>query len=252
MSTPRTLTLVTLLLAAATVVATAAPPIPVTPKRGARVLVFSKTAGFRHASIPAGIAAIRELGAQHGFEVDATEDASHFTAERLAKYGAVIFLNTTGDVLDDSQQTDFEAYVKNGGGFVGIHSATDTEYDWPWYGRLVGAYFAGHPRVQPAEIDIVDGAHPSTRHLPSRWQRTDEWYDFRASPSKHVHVLARIDESTYEGGKMGDDHPVAWCHERAGGRAWYTAGGHTKESFKEPAFLSHLLGGLRWVLHEEP
>jgi type 1 glutamine amidotransferase len=211
-----------------------------------KVLVFSKTAGFRHDSIAPGIEAIKELGRVRGFTADATEDSTAFAESGLAQYQAVVFLHTTGDVLDQSQQQAFEAYIGAGGGFVGIHSATDTEYDWPFYGGLVGAYFKGHPAVQPAAIEIVDPAHPSTVRLPTRWTRTDEWYNFRTNPRGRVRVLASLDESSYTGGEMGD-HPIAWCQNYEGGRSWYTGGGHTAESFAEPSFLEHLLGGILTV-----
>ncbi|NOV97800.1 ThuA domain-containing protein [Isoptericola halotolerans] len=211
------------------------------------VLVFSKTAGFRHGSIPAGIAAIEQLGVENGFSVDSTEDAGAFTDENLEQYEAVVWLSTTGDVLNDEQQEAFERYIGNGGGYAGVHAASDTEYDWPWYGELVGAYFASHPANQDATIKVEDSVHPSTDHLPERWERYDEWYNFRSSPRDEVHVLASLDESTYQvgSGAMGADHPIAWCHEYDGGRSWYTGGGHTNESFAEPDFLEHLLGGIR-------
>ena len=212
------------------------------------VLVFSKTAGYRHASIPQGIAALKALGEKSGFAVDATEDAAAFRDDNLKRYAAVVFLSTTGDVLDDAQQRAFERYIRAGGGFVGIHSASDTEYDWSWYGRLVGAYFASHPEGTPtAAVRIVDPGHASTSALPAKWVRTDEWYNFKASPRGSVHVLATVDEKTYSGGTMGDDHPVAWFHEMDRGRAWYTAMGHTGESFAEPLFLRHLLGGVQYA-----
>lgn len=210
-----------------------------------RVLLFSKTAGFRHECIPAGIEAIRKLGNDNGFTVDATEDAGAFTEGNLARYAVLIFLNTTGDVLNDSQQAAMERFIRSGKGFVGIHAATDTEYEWPWYGQLVGAYFKSHPKVQEATIAVADRTHPSTRHLPPRWTRTDEWYDFRTEPSG-VNILATLDESTYEGGTMGD-HPIVWCHEFDGGRSWYTGVGHTNETFQEPDVLKHLLGGIQWA-----
>ena len=218
------------------------------PKPRAAVLVFSKTAGFRHDSIPAGIAAIRSLGRSNGFSVAATEDAGAFTpSKRLRRYDAVVFLSTTGDVLAPRQQRAFRSYIRRGGGWVGIHSAADTEYDWPFYGRLLGAYFRSHPAIQPATVDVTDRSHPSTRRLPAHWTRTDEWYDFRSNPRGAVHVLATLDESTYSGGTMGADHPIAWCHPFQGGRAWYTAGGHTIESYSEPDFRRHLLGGILWA-----
>ena len=212
-----------------------------------RILVFSKTTGFRHDSIPDGISAIRRLGAEHGFAVDATEDAAVFDDRGLAPYSAVVFLLTTGDVLDDSQQAAFERFLASGRGWAGVHSAADTEYDWPWYGGLVGAYFKSHPAIQPAAISIADPAHSSTRLLPTPWNRTDEWYNFQANPRERVHVLAALDETSYSGGEMGVDHPIAWCHFYRGGRAWYTALGHTRESYSEPLFLEHLLGGIQFA-----
>jgi type 1 glutamine amidotransferase len=217
------------------------------PKPSAGALVLSKTAGFRHDSIPAGIAAIRSLGRANGFSVTATGSAKAFTAKRLRRFDAIVFLNTTGDVLAPRQQRAFRSYIRHGGGWVGIHSAADTEYDWPFYGRLLGAYLQSHPEIQQATVDVTDRAHPSTQPLATRWPRTDEWYDFRSNPRGAVHVLATLDESTYSGGTMGTDHPIAWCHRFKGGRAWYTGGGHTVESYSEPLFRRHLLGGILWA-----
>lgn len=212
------------------------------------VLVFSRTAGFRHDSIPAGIEAIQKLGRAHGFSVEATEDSGAFTADHLQRYRAVVFLNTTGTVFNDGQRQALKGFIRSGGGFVGIHSASDTEYDWPWYGRMVGAYFKNHPRIQPAEIEVERRDHPSTAHLPDgRWVRTDEWYNFRDNPRGDVQVLLSLDTATFEGSHMGDDHPIAWYHHYDGGRAWYTAGGHTIASFSEPDFVRHLLGGILWA-----
>ncbi|TDC56533.1 DUF1349 domain-containing protein [Micromonospora sp. KC207] len=246
-----TLSLVATGLVAGTA-AQAAPVAAAAPARAAAtdpfsVLVFSKTAGFRHDSIPAGIAAIQKLGADNGFTVDATEDGGAFTDGNLAKYRAVIWLSTTGDVLAADQQAAFERYIQGGGGYVGIHAASDTEYSWSWYGDLVGAYFASHPTNQQATIKVEDHAHPSTATLPDRWSRYDEWYNFQSNPRGDVHVLASLDETSYTpgSGAMGADHPTAWCHDFDGGRAWYTGGGHTQQSFAEPEFLAHLLGGIR-------
>jgi len=211
------------------------------------VLVFSKTTGFRHDSIGVGIAAVQDLGQTHGFQVDATEDASVFTAGQLAAYRVVIFLNTTGDILDASQQAAFEQFIQNGGGFVGIHSASDTEYGWPWYGQLVGAYFANHPAIQTATVQVRNNAHPSMLPLPTRWTRIDEWYNFQSLPAISVDILAEVDESTYSGGTMGVNHPIVWSHEFDGGRAWYTALGHTDASYSETLFREHLLGGILWA-----
>lgn len=224
-----------------------------TARHGFSALVFSKTTGFRHASIGAGISAIQDLGSIHDFQVDATEDASVFTDANLQNYAVVIFLNTTGDILNTAQQAAFERFIRRGGGFVGIHSAADTEYDWPFYGGLIGAYFASHPPGTPtAMVHVVDRQHPSTALLPSRWERTDEWYNFRQNPRGNVHVLATLDERTYSGGTMGADHPIAWCHPYEGGRSWYTAGGHTSEAFLEPLFRQHLLFGIEYAAGEAP
>lgn len=211
------------------------------------MLVFSKTAGFRHGSIPAGISAIEQLGEDNGFTVTATEDGGAFTDENLGQYEAVVFLSTTGDVLGEDQQAAFERYVQGGGGYAGIHAASDTEYDWPWYGELVGAYFSAHPQNQDATVKVEDHVHESTAHLPARWDRFDEWYNFRTNPRDTVHVLASLDETSYDAGSgaMGADHPTAWCQVYDGGRSWYTGGGHTDESFAEPDFLQHLLGGIQ-------
>jgi type 1 glutamine amidotransferase len=221
-------------------------PLPTDADPFYKVLVFSKTEGFRHGSIVDGVAAINNLGTLNNFMVDATEDASVFNDARLSDYRAVVFLSTTGDVLDDGQQAAFEHYIRAGHGYAGVHSATDTEYGWPWYGALVGAHFSGHPAVQMAAIRLEDRAHVSTAALPDPWVRVDEWYDFRTNPRGNVRVLASLDESSYTGGTMGD-HPIIWHHDFDGGRAWYTAGGHTSESYSEPLFLQHLAGGIQYA-----
>ncbi|MEW2063167.1 ThuA domain-containing protein [Streptomyces sp. NPDC007002] len=212
-----------------------------------RVLVFSKTAGFRHDSIPAGIEALKEIGEDTDITVDSTESAAQFTTSNLARYDAVAFLSTTGDVLNADQQKAFENYVANGGGYVGIHAAADTEYDWEFYGGLVGASFDSHPQIQPATVRVEDHDHPATAHLDEEWERTDEWYNYRTNPRDKAKVLATLDETTYTGGNMKGDHPISWCQTYQGGRSFYTGLGHTKESYAEPAFRSHLQGGLRYA-----
>jgi type 1 glutamine amidotransferase len=214
---------------------------------GTRVLVFSRTKGFRHASIPDGIAAIRTLGATRGFLVEATEDPEQFRDENLKRFNAVVFMSTTGDVLDSAQQAAFERYIRAGGGYVGVHSATDTEYDWPWYGQLVGAYFKQHPRIQNARVDVRDRSFIATKCLPAVWNRQDEWYDFRAAPPADATILLTLDEKSYQGGTMGDFHPLSWYHRYDGGRAFYTELGHTSESYTDPVYLEHLLGGILWA-----
>ena len=212
-----------------------------------RVLVFSKTAGFVHSSIPNGIAAIQKLGAENGFAVDTTTNSAFFTEDSLAKYAAVIFLSTTGDVLNHRQEVAFERYIQSGGGFAGIHSATDTEYDWGWFTRLVGGQFASHPHNQDAVLHVQNTDHPATKGLPKEWKRFDEWYNFKKL-NKEVNVLLTIDEKSYQGGTNGDVHPMSWYHDYDGGRAFYTALGHTEQSYTEPLFLQHLLGGIQYAM----
>ena len=213
-----------------------------------KVLIFSYTAGYRHASITNGIQTIQAMSVTNNFTADATEDPILFTDANLAQYKALIFLSTTGDVLTNAQQqAALQHYIEAGGGFVGIHAAADTLHNWSWYGGLVGAYFVSHPAIQQATIKVADCIDPSTSRLPKRWGRTDEWYNFNVNPRSSVHVLATLDETTYSGGSLGFDHPIAWCHFYAGGRSWYTAGGHTPESFAEPLFQAHLLGGIQFA-----
>lgn len=217
-----------------------------------RVLVFSRTAGFRHESIADGVAALRAV---RGFGVDASEDPAAFTAGTLAAYACVVWLSTTGDVLGDAQRTAFEDYIAGGGGYLGVHAAADSGHDWPWYGGLVGARFLDHPPVQTATVCVEDPDTAATARLPRRWQRTDEWYAFHANPRGSVHVLATVDEATYDltdHPAMGADHPVAWCHRYAGGRSVYTALGHTGASYREPGYLRHLSGALRMAAGTAP
>jgi type 1 glutamine amidotransferase len=209
---------------------------------GPELLVFSKTAGYRHESIPAGVEALRYL-----FRLEATEDADAFTADNLARYRAVVFLNTSGTVLDSGQKAAFEAYIRDGGGFAGVHGAADTEYDWPFYNDLLGAHFASHPEIQAAVVRVEDRTHPATAELGEAWTRTDEWYNFRTNPRSKVHVLLTLDESSYSGGTMGNDHPHAWYRPYGRGRSFYTAGGHTVEAYAEQAFRAHLAGGIRYA-----
>jgi type 1 glutamine amidotransferase len=199
-----------------------------------RALVFTKTTGFRHDSIPSGVAAIRRLASRHAFRVDTTSDARRFTTRSLRRYDVVIFLSTTGTpIKDETQRSAFESYIRRGGGFVGIHAASDTRGGWPWYEGLVGGRFKRHdPGLSRRPVEIVDANSAATRGLPNPWARTDEWYEFRSAPT--AHLLVRLDES----------RPLAWCHRYDGGRSVYTAMGHTRESYAEPRFLRHLLGAI--------
>ncbi|QXE38814.1 ThuA domain-containing protein [Streptomyces sp. GMY02] len=212
-----------------------------------KVLVFSKTAGFRHDSIPAGTQAIRDLGAANNFTVTATEDSAAFTTANLAQFKTVVFLSTTGDVLNDAQQSALQSYLDGGGGYVGVHAAADTEYGWPQYEGIVGAWFKSHPAIQQATLKTEDRTHAATSHLGQTWSRSDEWYNYRTNPRANVHVLQSLDESSYNGGEMSGDHPITWCHPQGNGRSFYTGLGHTTESYADPAFRSLLLGGIRYA-----
>lgn len=212
--------------------------------RARRLLVYTRTAGYRHDSIPAGVAALRGLD---GYTVDATEDLAVFRPDRLSRYAAIVFLSTSEDVLDEAGRDALKGYMAAGGAWLGIHGASTSEYHWPWFGELVGAWFDQHPPVQDGAMVVEDRDHPATRHLGATWTRRDEWYAFLANPRPHVHVLLTVDEASYTGGTMGADHPLAWCHDRVGGRSFYTALGHTEESYSEPAYLQHLSGALSWL-----
>ena len=215
-----------------------------------RLLVFSKTKGWHHTSIPFGIKAILKIGKEKNYIVDTTVNGEDFTDENLKKYDAVIFLSTTGNVLNSEQQAAFERYIQSGGGYVGIHSAADTEYDWPWYGNLAGAYFESHPNnsnVRKATIDVTDKNHLSSSMLPDKWERKDEWYNYKSIYSG-IKVLMTLDESTYDGGTNGAEHPISWYHEYDGGRAFYTGLGHTDETYSEPLYLEHIAGGIKYAI----
>jgi cytochrome c len=216
-------------------------------KPGRRLLVFSKSAGFRHSSIPVGKAAIVKLGRQNGLAVDTTENAAFFTDENLKKYGAVLFLNTTGGVLDANQQAAFERFIRAGAGYVGIHAATDTDHQWPWYTALSGAWFTGHPDQDTVQTTVVSRDHISMKGFPEHWWIKDELYNF-GNLNPDIKVLLTIDEKAYEGGDMGGFHPMSWYHEFDGGRSFYTAFGHREDLYTNPVYLKHLLGGIQYAL----
>ena len=188
-------------------------------KKKTKVLIFSKTAGYHHASIAPGIEAIKKIGVENGFEVDTTTDSTYFTDKNLKQYTALIFLSTTGNLFDTFGKQALVKYIHHGGSFIGVHAATDCEYGWPWYGKLVGAYFDSHPAQQQATLTITDATHPSTKDLPATWSRFDEWYNFK-NMNPDVHVLMKIDESSYKGGKNGANHPMAWWQDFEGGRVF--------------------------------
>ncbi|MFD1616312.1 ThuA domain-containing protein [Gelatiniphilus marinus] len=220
-------------------------------KKEEKILVFSKTNGFRHGSIEAGITALKKLGKENNFKAVATEDSLYFVEDSLKQFSAVVFLNTTGDILNHEQQADFERYIQTGGGFVGVHAATNTESEWPWFNKLAGACFNGHPKIQEAKLHAVNKNHLSTNHLEDTWVKTDEWYNFK-DINPDINVLITIDETTYKGGTNGENHPISWYHNFDGGRAFYTAMGHTNETYANPLFLNHLLGGIKYAIGKNP
>ncbi|HEY0245637.1 MAG TPA: ThuA domain-containing protein [Mucilaginibacter sp.] len=225
-------------------------------KPNPKVLIFCKTAGYHHASIAAGIVAIQKLGVENKFDVDTTTDVTKFTDDNLKQYATLIFLSPTGKGVfkDSTEKEALKSYIHNGGGFVGIHAATDFEYDWSWYGQLVGGYFLGHPKnnVQEGVLTVVDTKNISTKNLPVTWKRKDEYYSYRPGMAKDLHVLITLDENSIDYGtmniKMGAYHPLAWYHDFEGGRAFYTALGHTDETYSDPLFLGHLLGGIKYTM----
>lgn len=212
------------------------------------VLIFSKTTGFRHANIEKGAAVLQNLLHKNGINSIHSEDANYFSSDSLKTFDAVIFLSTTGDLFNNQQKEAFQNFIRSGHGYVGIHAASDTEFNWPWYGQLVGGYFARHPAIQEAKIDVVNRKHLSTKHLNRVWMHRDEWYDFK-DVKKGLNILMMLDETSYQGGEMGKFHPIAWFQEFDGGKVFYTGLGHTSESFDSPLFQQHVLGGLKYVLN---
>lgn len=210
------------------------------------VLLFSKTKGFRHDSIETARDGIIREGSKEGMTFEWTEDSVKFSDENLKKFDSIVFLMTTGDVLNEDEQKVLERFVENGKGWVGVHSASDTEYEWPWYAGLVGAYFKSHPsQHHELTMNVESQANPGSYGLPTPWKRKDEWYDFRSNPRSKVNVLLSLDEKEYK--KEAQDHPIAWWHWQGKGKAWYTGMGHTKESYSEAPFMKHLMGGIRWA-----
>lgn len=212
-----------------------------------RALVFSKTKGFRHQSIPDGVVALKKLARDNIFDIYTTEDEDYITDQNLSRFDVVILLSTTGTIFNENQKKSIQNFVRSGKGVVGIHSATDTEYDWPWYTELIGAQFLNHPHQQTLRLNVIDQNHPATYHLPEKWVWSDEIYAFK-NFNPQVRVLITAEESSYNPGKgMGEFHPIAWTNEFDGGRMFYTALGHTDWSFLNPDFMKHLLGGIWWA-----
>jgi cytochrome c len=221
------------------------------------VLVFSRTTSFRHTEgIEAGRTWLERMGEERDFAVDATEDPSRFSDDGLAQYEVVVLLSTNGrDVLRGGERTAFARWVRGGGGVVAIHAAVNADADWAWYGDLLGgARFRNHPpgdmQFQRATVVVEDPDHPSTAPLPRQWARTDEWYNFEPEPGPAAHVLATLDERTYDeddGSPQPDEHPIAWWTTLGRGRSVYTALGHGAESWSEPLYRAHVLGALEWA-----
>ena len=223
-----------------------------------RALVISKTEGFRHQSIPEGVVAIKKLAEKHRFGVYVSEDAGLINDENLEKYDVIILMSTTGTIFNADQKAAFERFVKSGKGVVGVHSATDTEYDWPWYTKMIGAQFNHHPHQQTVRIKVMNRDHPATYHLNDNWLWTDELYEYK-NFNENVNILLQLDETTYDVGQrngqkmgMGAVHPFSWYHEYDGGRVFYTGMGHVEEAFVDENFLNHLYGGIWYAAMGKP
>ncbi|TAD93261.1 MAG: ThuA domain-containing protein [Bacteroidetes bacterium] len=236
-----------LLAAAVTMLAATATPSAAKKPKPIDILVFSKTNGFRHASITDGIKALGFMATENGWKIAFTEDSLQFNTKNLAKYDVLVLLSPTGNVWGSAEKAALTQYVKKGGGIVGIHAATDCQSDWPWYNQMIGGTFESHPSGTPlAQLDVVDTIHLATKHLKTNWVRKDEWYNFKNLQPDNK-VLLTIDETTYEGGKNGNYHPMSWYKIFEGGRIFYTALGHTPQSYTEPLFVAHLRGGILYA-----
>ncbi len=219
-------------------------------KKVSKVLVFSLTKSYRHKSIKDGIIAIRKLGEANNFEVDTSENVTSFTKENLGKYRTLIFLNPTGsNVFNDEQKQALKDYINGGGGLVGIHAATDFCFEWEWYGKMIGAFFTNHPKVQQAKLISVKPKDKLMKGMPESWLHTDEWYNFK-SFNKDVKVLVKLDETSYQGGNMNNEHPIVWYHQFEGGRVFYTGLGHAPETYVDSLFVKQLLAGIRWTMRK--
>jgi len=221
-----------------------------------RALLFTKTAGWHHKSINAGVTAIEELADRHFFSVEWHEDATRINEENLKNFDVIIFLNTTGDILNATQQKAMEKFIQSGKGFVGIHSASDTEHDWEWYTQLVGRMFVIHPVIQTGQLTVLDPSFPGMERIPKRLWWTDEWYELGEEKIGDLQYLLTVDENTFDpnvdwgrikGTGMGEFHPIAWYHKFDGGRSFYTSLGHMPAKYSDPLFLEHLYGGIFWA-----
>ena len=208
------------------------------------ILVITETEGWVHESIGSGLNLIEDIGNKNNFNVYYSDDSSVITYDNLKNINSIVFLNTTGNILSNKEQNVMEEFIRSGRGFLGVHSAADTEYDWDWYGNLVGAYFRSHPDVMPAKIITIE--NKITNHLDSEWNIEDEWYNLNYT-NENIKILLNLDESSYEGGDHPDYHPITWYHEYDGGRSFYTGLGHTNEVYKDNRFIKLLEKGILYV-----
>jgi uncharacterized protein len=211
------------------------------------ILVFTKTAGFRHGSIPAGVAMMEQITEKLNWSMTHSEDAALFNPDTLKNYGIIVFLCTSGTILNEEEKLSLETFVESGGSFLGIHSASDTEYDWPWYGKMLGAWFSDHPHIQEARLYTSTTPHPSIMGLPSEWFHTDEYYNFRSFEPDIQRVLF-VDGTTFTGGKHSDNHPMSWYKTIGKGKSFYCALGHTNESYEDSVFQLHIENALNWLM----
>ncbi|RLE77413.1 MAG: ThuA domain-containing protein [Thermoprotei archaeon] len=217
-----------------------------------KVLVLTHSAGFRHSYIPTAVEVLTKLGERTGrFEVFATDECSEVTRERLREFNCLLFM-TTGELpMSEDQKLALIDFVREGGAFVGVHNATDTFYEFPEYGRMIGGYFNGHPWTQEVYVIVEDREHPSTRHLPERFRVMEEVYTFRDWSRDRTHVLISLDNSSVDlskGTRPDHDYALAWCHSYGRGRVFYTAFGHFTALWREEWFQRHLLGGMLWAM----
>lgn len=218
-------------------------PIP-GPNTPAKVLIITETKGFRHESISSGRDMFEQYAEEWGITVTTSPESDVLLTEDVNGFSFIVLLSTTGDFLDDQEQEVLKQYVLSGGGILGIHAATDAEYDWPWYGTMLGARFENHPQIQEASCTKMGDAYNSG--MPQEWTRTDEWYNFRALEQGN-NVLIYLDEHTYDGGTMGANHPISWYRQVGEGRVFYTGMGHTKETYGEPLFIQHIENAVSYL-----
>jgi uncharacterized protein len=221
-----------------------------------QVLVYTSPDRWHNPTIPVAMIEFQEMAKRHGFGLTWTQQPESFTDENLKRFQVIVFLHSTESALSAAQAESFRNYIRNGGGFAGIHGASIAADRPEWYKKLIGRVFTEHPEVQTAIMKVVDRNHPSTMHLPERWMWTDEWYAFSEPFVDKLNYLLTVDENTYDTDRtwgddrssaMGEFHPIAWYHEYDGGRSFFTSLGHMPELFKDPWFLNHIYGGIFWA-----